>query len=240
MKKIRIIPLLCILIICLSLTSCSYKDFEDRLMGRNVKMGYNNTGEFDQYGGIDWRRVKYIKGEPFLKNGELIFHVIDVSKIELKKTDEPIKITHIDVDYTIVIHQKHIHKNLESAGIPLSEMNKYYVDKVIDTTSLPKNWSLVVVDLTVKNTSQIKDDEGLNVSRFRITEKRLINSESSGEIAYFSEHGVGETDYYHWVLEPGEEITAQIGWFIDTSTFNVDQVILEIEDTNPIFITFNV
>ena len=240
MKRIRTIPLLCILILCLLLTSCSYKDFEDKLMGRKQTINNYESSEFDQYGGIDWRNVEYLGGDPYIRNGEIVFQVIDVSKIELKKMNEPINITNNYINYTVTVHKKQTFTNLESANISLSDMNDYYSDRVTDTTSLPKDWALVVVDITIKNTSQIIDENDFNVSIFRITEKRLINAHTSGEIAYFSEHGINETDYYHWVLEPGEEKTARIGWFIDSKVFNTEHTILEVENITPIFVAFDV
>ncbi len=51
---------------------------------------------------------------------------------------------------------------------------------------------------------------------------QLLPASSSNEIQYFSEHGIGFSDYYHFTLEPGETKTMQVGFLIPTEELEAE------------------
>lgn len=57
----------------------------------------------------------------------------------------------------------------------------------------------------------------------------------SDEIQYFSEHGVGFTDYYHFYLDPGETKTVQVGYLVSTEELEAGhlQIFGSTSVTNP-------
>lgn len=92
----------------------------------------------------------------------------------------------------------------------------------------------LVLDIKVKNIDITLDKgEDLNIGgTFTLASKRSLDKNSIEpdhypEISYFSKHQ-SKNFYFHYVLNPGEEMKCQLGWEIDETVQDLSQLILRV------------
>lgn len=110
----------------------------------------------------------------------------------------------------------------QDAGIAEEDMNLSN-----DQEEHPENYAFVLLDVTYQCHDAVSHvvEDSQNVfwiNSFTIprlvpdgtNRKKLSGMVAAEEISYFSEHGIGFSDYYHFSLEPNETKTIQMGFVL--------------------------
>lgn len=97
-------------------------------------------------------------------------------------------------------------------------------------SGLENYWITSFVDCMVTPTDRLL--QGMAAAN---TPDAIMVSLWSDEIQYFSEHGIGFSDYYHFYLDPGETKTVQVGFLVSTEELEAGhmQIFGSTSITNP-------
>lgn len=110
------------------------------------------------------------------------------------------------------LHDFKVYGSSEEAGIDRKDLlltdARNYMDRSI----------FLVMQVDINNIDFVGDDEKgeINVSRFTISPNQpdeALQWEGSYPV-YLQEHGTGETDYYHLLVNPGETKSVAIGFYV--------------------------
>lgn len=126
------------------------------------------------------------------------------------------------------------------AGIADEEMN--FSDALLPEQYGPSEYTFVLFDLTLEAHDAVSEGSGEYEGVYWITNfadasvlpegaefQRLVNGNlcwASAGIQYFSEHGIGFSDYYHMTLGANEQKTVQVGYMVKTEDLNAGRFLL--------------
>lgn len=193
---------LCLLLISVMFSSCTYADFENKLKkgimpGNDDKVDMN---EFDQQAKPD-------------------------ENTQLKQIGDEIIINDSIAELSYTVTKVTVYDNLKASGIDEAKVCGYVPDNA-------KQNLFVLVDITVKNKKVIRQVDDYNIGVFHLMNKTLFDSDpwkqSLPELTYFSNAKNNGSEYYHYTLPEGEEMQCQLGWVLRNPIENADDLILHI------------
>lgn len=134
----------------------------------------------------------------------------------------------------ITFHSAAVYEDYASAGIPPEELCSDYF-------SAREDISVIIADISVTNDNidfpDDSPDNDFNISLLapaylgNKTDEQLIEEYGNWlpyNIDYFSGHGTGETDYYHFRVEKGKTDDFQVGFAVHNSVLENKEMALRI------------
>lgn len=190
------------------LSACSYKEFEDSMKSKL------NKEEEEEYinPAIVPEASSQSEKEDDSKSDEKKLYTVGDTITYSYPGDE-------DETFQYTLKKVQIVDNINELGLKKDD----FTDSLFIETNgdITKNYRLLTVDVLVKNIEyNIFDEEGDTPILFiedGLGFKEAIEDPNGPflfEAAYFSEHSLGNKDYYKFPLAIGEEVEATIGWFV--------------------------
>lgn len=193
---------LCVLLITLMFSACSYVDFENQLK-KGVVSGNGDKINMDEFN---------LQANPG-------------KDTELKEIGDEIIINDGIAELSYTITGVTVYDNLKVGGIDEAKIRGYFPDNA-------KENPFVLVDVTIKNKKALQETGDYNIGVFHIMNKKLFDSDPWAqplpELSYFSNSKSDDSEYYHYTLPEGEEMQCQLGWVLQNPIESTDDLILHI------------
>lgn len=197
---------LCILLITVMFSSCSYAEFENKLKKKVMPGSQDNVND----------KVDIEEFNQQAKPDE---------NTELKQVGDEIIVNDGITEISYAITKVSVYDNIDTAGIDEQKVGGYVPDTA-------KRNPFVLLDLTIKNKKTIQQVDIQNIGVFHLMNKKLYDSnpwsQPLPELTYFSNSQSNGSDYYHYTLNEGEEMQCKIGWVLRSPIENADDLILHI------------
>lgn len=224
MKIVRIAG---VLLLCLLLSACSYKNFEDQLREKiegNTEAAVSQTGET-----LGKARTDGVGGKG--ADTPLTPEKIDGSKIH--QLGEKVKVNwgaHGEMEYTVT--KASLASSLAGADIKAEAVASAAAVNADGTLSGKQK--LLVLELTVKNISASYEDDLANIAATALAYRSDSDKEQvlPPEMVYFSDpmpkKDSNWKDYFSYKLPVGAVRNVRVGWVVDLSKLNQKNLFLSI------------
>jgi len=212
--------IICLCLILIFLSACSYREFEDSLRrqldGEDENEIINETIVPDRLEDETYSEAGEINDEQSENDADRLYYIGDTA-------------SQYGVEYTL--NDVQISDNINQIG--LDRDGFFWVDRIEDNGEVKAGFKLVTVDVTIKNISAGGYDPDEEHDKPNLFVENLIGfkddlEEPQGpftiESSYFSEHPPYEqnqwNDYIQYQLGHGEEMEATIGWTVPVERLN--------------------
>lgn len=237
MKKLLLIIIAACFLIFAS--SCSYRKFEDKVRAKFEKRSGPAVSQSESKSTEDTDAAGEAAGKGEYTPGP------EVEKIEPEHLHQLGEVIQYKIgDRTGVVEfcvkKGALFSSFAEAGIDTEMLNPAVdISDVIGSNgSFKDHYRLLLTEITVKRVSEAKKDDPFNISSVSMAYHSLSKNEQfiMPEIVYFSDAAPKKDElwknYYEFQLPVGKGKAVKVGWLVDTSIFNISDILLCVRSEN--------